>query len=150
SALFAVGFSPVVRLIERQRLLPIGTRRLPRWLAILVVYLAILGVLAGMAALVVPPLVRQAREFAAAAPKLADDLQDELIKRGFLSEPITWEQAIQRAPGKPTDVVGTVLGALWGFLGGLIGLVTILILTFYLLVEADAIFTTFVRLFPVE
>ena len=34
SGLLAIGFSPIVRLIERQKVLPIG-RRLPRWLAIL-------------------------------------------------------------------------------------------------------------------
>ena len=43
SGLLAVGFSPIVRLIERQKVLPIGTRRFPRWLAILVLYLVILG-----------------------------------------------------------------------------------------------------------
>ena len=36
SGLLAVGFSPIVRFIERQQLLPVGTRRLPRWLAMLV------------------------------------------------------------------------------------------------------------------
>ena len=34
--LLAIGFSPIVRLIERQTLLPIGSARFPRWLAILV------------------------------------------------------------------------------------------------------------------
>ena len=43
SGLLAIGFSPIVRLIERQQVLPIGSRRFPRWLAILVLYLAILG-----------------------------------------------------------------------------------------------------------
>jgi len=45
SGLLAIGFSPIVRIIERQTLLPIGTRRFPRWLAILILYLAILGAL---------------------------------------------------------------------------------------------------------
>ena len=40
SGLLAIGFSPIVRLIERQKVLPIGTRRFPRWLAILILYLA--------------------------------------------------------------------------------------------------------------
>ena len=42
SGLFAIGFSPIVRVIERQQVLPIG-KRLPRWLAILILYVAILG-----------------------------------------------------------------------------------------------------------
>jgi len=42
SVLFSIGFSPIVRVIERQKMLPVA-RRLPRWLAILILYLAILG-----------------------------------------------------------------------------------------------------------
>ena len=38
SALFAMGISPLVRMIERQRLFPHRQRRLPRWLAILMIY----------------------------------------------------------------------------------------------------------------
>ena len=60
SVLLAIGFSPLVRLIERQQLLPIGTR-IPRWLAILIVYLAILGVVAGIAFLILPPFITQAQ-----------------------------------------------------------------------------------------
>ena len=43
SALFAMGISPLVQMIERRRLLPIGAR-LPRWLAILIIYAAVIGV----------------------------------------------------------------------------------------------------------
>ena len=57
SGLLAVGFSPIVRLIERQRALGAGPRRFPRWLAILILYLFIIGVLVGIGFLVVPPLV---------------------------------------------------------------------------------------------
>ena len=48
SGLLAIGFSPIVRLIERQKVLPIGTRRFPRWLAILILYVMILGTLTGI------------------------------------------------------------------------------------------------------
>ena len=43
SALIAMGFSPLVRMIERPRVAG-GRRRVPRVFAILVVYLAIVGV----------------------------------------------------------------------------------------------------------
>ena len=43
SGLLAIGFSPIVRLIERQKVLPIGTARFPRWLAILVLYIVAPG-----------------------------------------------------------------------------------------------------------
>jgi predicted PurR-regulated permease PerM len=61
SGLMAIGFSPTVRLIERQKVLPIGTKRFPRWMAILVLYLMIIGALVGIGFLIVPPLVAQAR-----------------------------------------------------------------------------------------
>src|SRR3954464_9869125 len=34
SGLLAVGFSPIVRVIERQTLLPIGSKTFPTWLAL--------------------------------------------------------------------------------------------------------------------
>jgi len=60
SSLLAIGLSPLVALIERQRLLPIGPRRFPRWLAIFLLYLVILGVVAAIGLIVVPQLVQQA------------------------------------------------------------------------------------------
>src|SRR5262245_10107949 len=62
SGLMAIGFSPTVRMIERQKLLPIGTKRFPRWLAILALYLVFIGILAGIGALIVPPIAEQARQ----------------------------------------------------------------------------------------
>ena len=56
SIVLAIGFSPIVRIIERQRL---GVaKRVPRWLAILVLYLAILGKIALVLVLVFPPRAR--------------------------------------------------------------------------------------------
>src|SRR3990170_2053504 len=57
SGLLAIGFSPIVRLIERQKALPIGSRRFPRWLAILILYLFILGTLTGIGFMIVPPVI---------------------------------------------------------------------------------------------
>ena len=51
SGLVAIGFGPVVRAIEHQRLVPVGSKRMPRWLAILIVYVAIIGVVAAVAAM---------------------------------------------------------------------------------------------------
>ena len=46
------------------------------------------------------------------------------------------------------DAVSTALLTIVGVAGGAFGVVTILILTFYLLVEADEIFDTMTRLVP--
>jgi predicted PurR-regulated permease PerM len=58
SALTAMGFSPLVQLIEQPRA---GGRlpAVPRWLAILVIYLSVVAVVVVIGMMVVPPLVAQ-------------------------------------------------------------------------------------------
>ena len=150
SGLLAVGFSPIVRLIERQTVLPIGSRRFPRWLAILILYLAILGTLALVASLVFPPLVDQAQQLWRAKDEMFDQAQDYLISKGLLREHLTLRQAVERAPGGGSgEAVGrTVFAAIIGVAGGILGLLTILILTFYLLVDAGSLRRFLIQLFP--
>src|ERR1043165_8377301 len=58
SALIAMGLSPLVELIERPNRQ--GTkRRVPRWLAILAIYGAIVAVVVFVGLLVIPPLISQ-------------------------------------------------------------------------------------------
>ena len=150
SGLLAAGFSPIVRLIERQTLLPIGTRRFPRWLAILVLYLAIVGAVVLIALAVFPPMIKQAQALWAALPQMFDRAQDFLISKGILQEHLTLREAVQRAPAAAGsgEAVDTVLGAVAGVLGGIFGLLTILILTFYILIEAGTLRRVLLRLFP--
>jgi predicted PurR-regulated permease PerM len=149
SGLLAIGFSPIVRLIERQKALPIGTRRFPRWLAILTLYLFILGTLTGIGFMIVPPLVHQSQQLWTALPDMFDRGQEFLIQKGILKEHLTLREAVARAPKtRCSEAVGTVMGAVVGVVGGLFGLLTILILTFYILVEADNLRNTMLRLFP--
>lgn len=140
AGLLAIGFSPVVRLIERQR-------RIPRWLAILLLYVVILGSVAIVISLVAPPLIEQAKGLWDAAPRMFDRGQEYLIDRGLLRERLTLREAVEQAPGT-SGAVGTITGAALGIVGGIAGVLTILILTFYLLLEADSLRNTFLRLFP--
>ncbi len=150
SGLLAIGFSPLVRWIERQKALPIGSKRFPRWLAILILYLFILGILTLIGFLVFPPLARQAQSLWSALPEMFERSQQFLIEKGILKQHITLGEAVAHAPGGSTDAVGAVAGAVANVAGGIFGIVTILILTFYLLVEADSIRATFLRLFRRE
>jgi predicted PurR-regulated permease PerM len=148
SGLLAMGFSPIVRLIERQKVLPIGTRRFPRWLAILVLYVVILGTVVGIAAMILPPLVDQAQALWKALPGMFERGEDFLIARGVLTERLTWRQAVEQAPlPGGGEAFGTIFTAISGVIGGLFGLVTILILTFYFLVEAGQLRRTLLGLF---
>jgi predicted PurR-regulated permease PerM len=147
SALVATGLSPVVTRLERRRIK--GNKPVPRWLAILEVYLLLAVVLVLVTVMVVPPLIEQARGFWMAIPGLLDGAQTWLMERGVLTQKLSFGEAVQQAAGsRGSDAVSTVVGAISGFVGGVFGLLTILILAFYLLLDSQGIFRNFVALFP--
>ena len=149
SALFATGLAPLVRMIERQRVLRIGKHRLPRGAAILVIYATVIGLLAALASAVVPPLVDQGRQLWTDLPERLDLLQQKLVEWGVIPVGTSFAELLKQAPiSGSTDAVTTVLVAIWGIVGGVFGVVTILLLTFYLLVDSEQLFNLFVRLFP--
>jgi len=148
SALFATGMAPLVRMIERRRLTPIGRRRVPRAAAILVIYATVVGLIAALATAVVPPLVAQGRQLWTDLPDRLDVLQRKLVQWGLVPAGTSYAELLQQAPAGGTDAVTTVLVAIWGIIGGMVGAVSILLLTFYLLVESERVFDVFVRLFP--
>jgi predicted PurR-regulated permease PerM len=146
AALIAIGISPLVEAIEHQR---VFTRiRLPRWAAILSVYIVFIAVFVLIGVLIVPPLAKQAQDLVTNAPDLLHRGQQWLIERGILSREISISEAVQQAPVGGSDAVGTVVGAVLGFVGGLFGVVTIVIVAFYLLVDAENIVRAMVRLAP--
>lgn len=145
SALFAMGISPLVRWVERQRLVAIG--RVPRWLAILSIYAAIVGAVVALAMAMIPPVAAQAEELWRNLPNYLTQAQDWLLRTGVLQSPVTLSTAVKQAPGA-TNVATTLFNAVRNVVGGLFGTVTILLLTFYMLVESRSIFSFFVRLFP--
>lgn len=146
TALIAIGLSPVVNAMERRRL-PTGAGRIPRWAAILAIYSSIIGALIGIGMLIMPPLIDQSRELWRRGPELLHQAQQWLIDHGLLNRELTVREAVQQSTDG-TDAVGTVVAAVWGFVGGVFGIVTILVLGFYLLVESERIVSTFLRLFP--
>src|SRR5260221_14561156 len=102
SALIAMGFSPIVRVLERPR-------RVPRWLAILVIYLAIVAVLVLLALLIIPPLMAQAAALWAKLPVEFNRFQSFLIQHKLMVHRVTLEKAGQNAPrGAGGNAVGTL------------------------------------------
>lgn len=145
SVVLATGLGPFVHRIERA--VPKGARALPRWFAILVIYLGVIVVATICGLLILPPLIEQAQDLWQRSPELLDQGQEFLIRHRLLNHHITLEEAFRSAPG-PKDTVGTITSALTVAFGGIVAIVTSLILTFYLLVDSDALFAGFARLFP--
>jgi predicted PurR-regulated permease PerM len=148
SALIAMGFAPLVTFIERPNPRR-GRRRIPRWAAILSIYLVVISAIVFLGLMVIPPLVAQARGLWEQFPDQFNRLQSVLLQYKLLTHPITLAEAVSSAPsGTSGNAVGTVLVALSSVIGGLFALITVLILSFYLLIEAHTMFDYLMRFVP--
>src|SRR6188474_2288555 len=83
SSLLAIGLSPIERRLA-------GRIRVPRWAAILTIYVTFLAAVALIMALIVPPLVRQIQQLVLDLPSYVDRLQAELVRRGMLDHTWSW------------------------------------------------------------
>ena len=92
-----MGISPLVKMIERQRAIPIG-KRLPRWLAILIIYATIIAVVVSVGMIVIPPLIDQAEELWRSLPERFAQAQATLVRLGILRRPVTLGEAVQQTP----------------------------------------------------
>jgi len=144
SALLAMGFSPIVRLIERDGR-PAARLRVPHLLAIFVVYLVIVCALIGLALVAVPPIVAQGRALATDLPALLAPMQDFLQQHHLLAANVSLQEAVQSAGG---GTVITIAAAASSMFNALMTLATILFLSFYLLVEARPLSLTLTRVLP--
>jgi predicted PurR-regulated permease PerM len=148
SSLLAIGFSPAVRWIERQRL-GIGRRRFPRWAAILLLYVGFIGFVTIILSVVLPPLVNQLTDLWQKLPGYVDQLQRALVRARLIEHRITWSELLQKIPTPGLAVTG-ILGAVQGALGLFAAIVTVLILPYYLLLEAGWIQQSFLHVVSPE
>ena len=147
SALIAMGFSPLVTMLEKPA--HGAKHRVPRWLAILAVYITFVGITVIVGLLVIPPLVAQASSLWDKLPDSFNQAQSFLIRYKLMVRRITLAEAVSSAPaGSGSNAVGTVLVALSSVIGGVFALITILILSFYLLIEAKPMFEYLMRFVP--
>jgi predicted PurR-regulated permease PerM len=145
ASLLAIGLSPVVGRLEHSDKTMRGAS-LPRWAAILILYTLIVCSVAAALSLVVPPLVEQARDLWSNLPKYADELQTRLVHYRLITHRYTWSDALKSIPASGLAVAG-VLGALQSVVGAIGTVITILVLPYYLLLEAHAIQSGFLHLF---
>jgi predicted PurR-regulated permease PerM len=149
SSLLAIGLSPIVRKIEREPLLA-KRFRIPRWVAILTLYITFLAAVALVLALVLPPLVRQIRELVADLPTYADKLQGELVKRGWIDQTWSWSSLLTKMQLPPGVALTGLFGAVTGAVGILGKVITVLLLPFYLLLEAASLRAALLRFIAPE
>jgi predicted PurR-regulated permease PerM len=116
------------------------SRRMPRGLAISVVYLGLLAVPLALVALLVPPVVSEADELANDLPRYADDVQrfvrdNERLRSLDEDYDITGrlQEQAQELPARLGDAAGVLGDVGLGLVNSIFALVTILVLTAFIL-----------------
>src|SRR5215831_10585201 len=126
SLLVAIGLLPIIQRLERATKRP--GRSLPRWVVIVIVYAAFLGIVLALAALVIPAVVDQAEQLARRVPSMLAKWQEGLVTHGLLSRPLTVSEAIQQTtPSTEAPPIAIAATAVRGFAGGVIEAVTVMI-----------------------
>jgi predicted PurR-regulated permease PerM len=131
AAFLAVALSPPVNWLNR---------RMRRGFAITITYLGLLLVPVLLIALIVPPLITEANNFADNVPKYADDVTEYVQKNKRLREinedyDITrkLEQEAGKLPSRLGGAAGTLRDIGFGIVNSLFAALTILVLTAFLL-----------------
>jgi predicted PurR-regulated permease PerM len=141
-ALFiAAGLDPVVSWLTR--------RRVPRWAAVVIVLLGMVGVLAGFLAAAIPPLAAQTSKLIAELPQYAHTLQNHNSQLGRLNVRYHIEQRLSHLLAtRGSTLVGGVLGAGALVLGALASALAVLVLVIYFLAGMPRIKLFVYRLAP--
>ena len=136
SLVFATVIQTPVNALER--------RHFPRPLAILLVYVAIIGAFTVLFVLLSPAIREQASAFREQAPQSLADLRSAWLRSGnallagpgqqLLARGIAFIDSPTQAQGVSVPQ-GAALGLLTGLGGGIIGLLTVLVISFYYLME---------------
>jgi predicted PurR-regulated permease PerM len=141
-ALFiAIGLDPVVNWLTR--------RRVPRWAAVIIVLLGVLGVIGGFLAAAIPPLAAQTAKLIAELPHYAQTLQSHNSQLGRLNMKYHVEQRLSHLLAtRGSSLVGGVLGAGALVLGALAATLAVIVLVVYFLAGMPQIKLFAYRLAP--
>jgi len=146
SVILSLGVNPLVRWIEARR--PFGhKRRVPRWLAILLFYVGLIVAVIAALDVIVPPLVAQARDLGAHLPEYLAGTQSWLVEHRIQRQSYTMAELLERAPS-PDATVSGLLGVFNQAVGFVLTGFTVLLLSFYLLMDGEDLFAGVLRWMP--
>jgi predicted PurR-regulated permease PerM len=134
AVLLAVAIATPVNWLDR--------RRVPRWLAILLVYLAGAGGIFGIGLLIVPPLVTGVENLSSDLPGYVNDLRhNETFRKYDNRYGITkkLKQQAKQLPSKLGDAAGTLRDVTVGVFSSFVELFSILVIAFFLAKDGDRI-----------
>ena len=159
SVVIAYVLLPLVRLLERAMPWRRNRPGLCRGLAVAVVYLCVLGIVAGVLAALVPPTIEQGRKFVEEFPTFFNSARmtlEDWMARYSEQIPVEVrdqiEDTVSQAGGFLSDAAGRVVTRTWGVISGsfslALGLATAPVLVFYLMKDSAKIRESLYAPFP--
>lgn len=144
SALLTLAINPLVERVQR-----LGIRR--RGLAVMIAYLAVLAVIAGLAATFLPILVDQIQSLVNKIPQYVEDLTNKKGPLGFLERDYHIVERVKEAvkdkgAGDVLGVSNIALSAVRGVISAVVAVVTIVFMTLFMLLEGPAWIERFLSL----
>jgi len=140
SILFAIVLTPAVQFIQK---LSIGPWRPGKGLAILLLLIGLFVLVGVFIGIVIPPIVRDAHEFASDLPRRVPEMMERLRR-----VPAVNRLAPQDLQDQLTSLASRLPKLLGGIAGGLVGFFTWMILTIYFVVDGRRAVDWGLRLLP--
>jgi len=143
AAFFAVAIAPAVNYLDR--------RKVPRWLAILLVYLSIAAAIFGIGLVIIPPLVTGVESLSSDLPGYVDDLRHNETFRDYDNRYHITEKLKEQAdqlPSKLGDAAGTLRDVTVGVFSRFVQLFSILVITFFLVKDGRRLLEFFYKQLP--
>lgn len=136
--IISIALDPFVRKLAEQGV--------PKGLSVIVLYLALLVLLSLFMYFIVPPVVTQLKEFALNIPYSTG----KISQLDLTDTTSTINQIINTLSSKASTITTGLLSTVVSVFGGAVSAVTVFVLTYYTVVDADSISTLLTRLIPVE
>ena len=127
----ASGLDPLIDFFHK--------RRIPRTLSLLVVYVFLIAIITSIVYILVPPMIEQVQQLVVILPQYFEIVSNYLGENFsmFEQEVGNIEEVTKSLTGKFGDFATNIYDTLSGFLGGLLTLIIILVLSFYFTVEEN-------------
>jgi predicted PurR-regulated permease PerM len=141
SVFLAIALGPAVDFFQRRL-------KVSRTLAILATYLSLLLIVVSIGFLVVPPIVEQTAKFVDNVPEYVVDLGDNKTIRDFdrrYEITPTLEREAEKLPDRFGDAASTLQDLVLGVFNAVITIVTVLVMTFFLLLDGRRVFEWAIR-----
>lgn len=145
AAFFAVAIAPAVNWLDH--------RKVPRWVAILLVYLSIAAGIFGIGLIIIPPLVTGVESLSQDLPGYVDDLRNNKTFRDYDNRYHITENLKQQAKELPANLgnaAGTLRDVTVGVFSSFVQLFSILVITFFLVKDGSRLLEFFYKQLPGE